>query len=77
MDPNLIPFDAYSLESLAPSVAGGASNTLTLQLSLGALPGLRDPMTGTASVSAATPKGPLRAAIVPADGGALTITFQI
>ncbi len=77
MDPNLIPSDAYALESLATRSLGGVSHTLTLQLSLGALPGFAHPMTGTASITARHPQGLLRAAVLPADGPALTLTFDI
>ncbi|WP_048441717.1 hypothetical protein [Caenimonas sp. SL110] len=77
MDINLIAFDAFALESLASPRANGASQTLTLQLSLEALPGFSEPLTGTASIAAADTPGQLRAAVVPADASELTITFAI
>ncbi|MES2632950.1 MAG: hypothetical protein V4669_08260 [Pseudomonadota bacterium] len=77
MDINQIPFDAFALESLATASSSGPSQTLTLQLSLGPLPGFTEPMTGTACIPATHSQGQLHATVLPAAGGDLTITFQI
>lgn len=77
MDINLIPFDAFSLESLPASGRSGPSNTLTLALSWGAAESESEHMTGTAFFAAAGPRGDFHAGVLPADATALTITFPV
>ena len=77
MDINHLAIDAFALESLASPRAKAASQTLTLQLSLAALPGFDEPMTGTTCIAAVDSHCLLRAAVLPADASALTITFAV
>ena len=79
MNIDLLPFSAFALESSArPSRQMGESHTLTLRLELApAHPGFEPAMSGTVGfdVIAGEPAPPLRAAVVPATGPVLTITF--
>jgi hypothetical protein len=78
MNIDLLPFSAFALESSAgASRHVGESHTLTLRLELApAHPAFEPAMNGSASVDAAADPAPLlRAAVVPAPGPVLTITF--
>jgi hypothetical protein len=75
MDINLLPFNAFALESFGTPATPGAAQTLTLQLELGPVHPFREPMAGTASTAAANDVSLLRAAVVPACATPLTITF--
>ena len=79
MNIDLLPFAAFALESSAgQGRPGGEPNTLTLRL---APPKLMSsygpPMSGSASIETLSPgsAGVLRAAVLPAEGPGLTITF--
>ena len=75
----LLPFSAFALESCGGVHAPGESHTLTLEPDLTAVRAAFEPaMGGSASVGAGPVEWPrlLRAAIVPANGSVLTITFQ-
>ncbi|MDB5872860.1 MAG: hypothetical protein JWQ07_2302 [Ramlibacter sp.] len=78
MDIDLLPFSAFALESAgAPALAGGEAQTLTLPLGLLVDPSY-EPMGGSLSIDGAATvhwAHSLRAAVVPADGKALSITF--
>ena len=77
MNIDLLPFTAFALESCGtPEPARGNFHTLTLQLALTPVHSSREPMSGSASANQAFACAtPLRAAVLPADGRALTITF--
>ena len=81
MNIDLLPFAAFALESSGHSVPPGVErHTLTLRLNRPALDSSYDspPMSGNARIEegAAPPsEGILRAAVLPADGPGLTITF--
>ena len=77
MNIDLLPFTAFALESCRPTEpARGSLHTLTLQLALTPVPSSHEPMSGSASAHAAAAcSTALRAAVLPADGSALTITF--
>lgn len=77
MNIDLLPFPALPLESWGPAaLARGDGKTLTLQLALAAVQ-FGEPMSGSATANEGLVYCPnvLRAAVVPADGQALTITF--
>ena len=76
MNIDLLPFSAFALESYGTTAPSrGDMHTLTLELAL-AVHSPHKGMSGSIStrqtLAAATS---LRAAVLPADGGALTITF--
>ena len=78
MNIDLLPFSAFALESVAAAAPGRAEGqTLTLALALAPIRSSHEPMSGSASANqgfiCATP---LRAAVLAADGSALTITFE-
>ena len=75
MNIDLLPFSAFALESCRPAAsARGDHHTLTLQLALAPVPASTyEPMAGAGPRVACA--APLRAAVLPADGSALTITF--
>ncbi len=79
MNIDLLPFSAFALESSGGAAAAVRDgHTLTLPLGLVPVhPAFEPAMAGTLSVGAAVACiGPaLRAAVVPAAGKALTITF--
>ena len=78
MNIDLLPFSAFALESCRPAAsARGDHHTLTLQLALAPVAAAPcEPMAGTAGAGqVAACLAPLRAAVLPADGSALTITF--
>ena len=77
MNIDLLPFTAFALESYgATEPARGELHTLTLRLALAPVHSSHEPMSGSASVDPAwAAPAALRAAILPADGSALTITF--
>ena len=78
MNIDLPPFTAFALESCGTAgQVAAAAQTLTLQLEIGPLHPLLEPMAGTASVHCASEPSfqPLRAAVVPAGGDPLTLTF--
>jgi hypothetical protein len=78
MNTDMPAFTAFALESYrSPSQAAGDSSTLTLQLAIAPARSLLEPMGGRASANPAPVHcaNLLRAAVVPADGTALTITF--
>ena len=84
MNIDLLPFTAFALESCgAPEPARGDVHTLTLDLALAPVHSSYEPMSGSASAGQAFASAgqafacatPLRAAVLPADGSALTITF--
>ena len=79
MNIDLLPFTAFALESCGTTGhVAAASQTLTLELELGPVHALAEPMHGT--VGKSLPLEPmfhtLHAAVVPACSNALTITFQ-
>ncbi|HXD39723.1 MAG TPA: hypothetical protein VN649_04130 [Ramlibacter sp.] len=77
---DLLPFAAFALESSGHSVPPGVErHTLTLGLNGPALDSSYDsqPMSGNARIEDVAPPSEaiLRAAVLPADGPGLTITF--
>jgi len=77
MNIDLLPFSAFALESYGtPAPSRGELHTLTLELALAAVHSPREAMSGSISTNkifaGATA---LRAAVLPADGTPLTITF--
>ena len=75
MNIDLLPFSAFALESCRTAAsARGDSHTLTLQSGLVAAPAYEPMGVADASLALAC-AAPLRAAVLPADGSALTITF--
>jgi hypothetical protein len=77
MNIDLLPFSAFALESYgATAPSRGELHTLTLELALAAVHSAHDAMGGSISANKAfTGATPLRAAVLPANGTALTITF--
>ena len=77
MNIDLLPFNAFALESCGTAGASaGAAQTLTMQLALGPVLPYHEPMSGIASAAQASPAASvLRAAVMPACGEAITITF--
>jgi len=77
MNIDLLPFSAFALESCRSAAPSrGDIHTLTLQLALAPVHSSYEPMSGSAGISQAVAcAAPLRAAVLPADGNALTITF--
>ena len=77
MNIDLLPFSAFALESYGPTAPSrGDSHTLTLELGLAAVHSSREIMSGSATTGEASADAtPLRAAVLPAEGSALTITF--
>jgi hypothetical protein len=77
MNIDLLPFNAFALESYGPTAPSrGDPHTLTLELALSTGHSSRELMTG--SVSTHEPRADatlLRAAVLPADRSAITITF--
>lgn len=78
MNIDLLPFSAFALQSCGRSEGAGEAQTLTLQLALAPVHSSHEPMSGRASTNQAFVHGGklLRAAVVPAEGPVLTITFQ-
>ena len=78
MNIDLLPFTAFALESCGTAgQVAAASPTLTLQLELGPVHPLLEPMQGTVGKFEPEPLFPtLRAAVLPACSDPLTITFQ-
>ena len=76
MNIDLLPFSAFALESYGPAAPSrGDAHTLTLELAL-AVHSSRQIMSGSATTGEASAEAtPLRAAVLPAEGSALTITF--
>jgi hypothetical protein len=80
MNIDLLPFAAFALESSGGAVLPRSErHTLTLRLARPALDSSYEsaPMSGRASLEIAAPAcdGVLRAAVLPAKGPGLTITF--
>lgn len=78
MNIDLLPFTAFELQSCGGATQGrGEARTLTLQLALAPVHSLQEPMSGRVSTNQAFVHGGnlLRAAVAPADGSPLTITF--
>ena len=77
MNIDLLPFNAFALESYGPAAPSrGDSHTLTLELALATVHSSREIMSGSASTGEAPAEAtPLRAAVLPADGTPITITF--
>jgi len=78
MNIDLLPFNAFALESYGPTAPSrGEAHTLTLELALATGHASRAAMSGSVSTNNAAQNlaAPLRAAILPADGSAITITF--
>jgi hypothetical protein len=77
MNIDLLPFNAFALESYGPTAPSrGDPHTLTLELALSTGRSSRERMSGSVSTNpAGVDTTPLRAAILPADGSAITITF--
>jgi hypothetical protein len=78
MNIDLLPFTAFALESCGTAgQVAAASQTLTLELELGPVHPLLEPMHGTVGKFEALGPvfEPLRAAVVPACSDPLTITF--
>ena len=78
MNIDLLPFTAFELQSCgAAGQNRGEAQTLTLQLALAPVHSSQEPMSGKVSTNQASVHGSnlLRAAVVPADGTSLTITF--
>jgi hypothetical protein len=76
MNIDLLPFSAFALESYgATAPSRGEQHTLTLELAL-AVHSAHEAMSGSVSTNQIfTAARPLRAAVLPAGGAALTITF--
>jgi len=78
MNIDLPPFTAFALKSCGRAAqAAGEAWTLTLQLGLAPAHCSHEPMSGGASINQAFVHSGnlLRAAVVPTEGPALTITF--
>jgi hypothetical protein len=77
MNIDLLPFSAFALESYGTTPPSrGELHTLTLELALSAVHSSRDAMSGSVTTNKAfTGVKSLRAAVLPADGSAVTITF--
>ena len=79
MDLDLLPFTTSPQESLGPATPPrGDGKTLTLQLAMAAVHSSGDTMSGSATANESLVYGSsnlLSAAVVPAEGKALTITF--
>ena len=78
MNIDLLPFNAFALESCGTAGANAAAaQTLTLQLALGPVLHCHEPMAGTARAALGTDDtaSGLRAAIMPVSSEAITITF--
>lgn len=78
MNIDMLPFTAFALESCSlPAQAGGNARTLTLQLARPPRDCFYEPMAGHASTNQSFDyrSNVLRAAVVPAEGPVLTITF--
>jgi hypothetical protein len=77
MNIDLLPFSAFALESYgAAAPSRGELHTLTLELALAPVHSSHEAMSGSVSTNQIfTAARPLRAAVLPADGAALTITF--
>lgn len=78
MNIDLLPFSAFALEACSSGgQAAGQGQTLTLQLEMATVHSSVEPMAGTACTTAPISQGAqlLRAAVVPAGGPVLTITF--
>jgi hypothetical protein len=77
MNIDLLPFSAFALESYGTSAPSRSdSYTLTLELTLATVQSSREVMSGNAKVGEASSEvRPLRAAVLSAEGSALTITF--
>jgi hypothetical protein len=79
MPTDLLPFSAFALESTgSPAHEMGESQTLTLCLAVKPLhTRYAEQMSGTLALSSECfeDEGSLRAAVVPADGAPLTLTF--
>jgi hypothetical protein len=77
MNIDLLPFNAFALESYGPTAPSrGDPHTLTLELALSTGRSSREVMTGSVSTRAASADAtPLHAAVLPADGTPITITF--
>jgi hypothetical protein len=78
MNIDLLPFSAFALESYrTPAPVRGDNHTLTLQLALAPVAASTGkPMAGAAGAGPSVAcAAPLRAAVLPADDSALTITF--
>ncbi|HSH91656.1 MAG TPA: hypothetical protein VK996_16850 [Ramlibacter sp.] len=78
MNIDLLPFTAFALESCGTAgQVAAASPTLTLQLDLGPVHPMLEPMDGTVGEFEPQPLfQTLHAAVVPACSDPLTITFQ-
>jgi hypothetical protein len=77
MNIDLLPFSAFALESYGTTAPSrGELHTLTLELALAPVRSSREAMSGSVTTNKAfTGAAPLRAAVLPADGTPLTITF--
>ena len=77
MNIDLLPFSAFALESYGTTAPSrGEMHTLTLELALAAVHSSHEAMSGSVTTSkASTAVASLRAAVLPANGNALTITF--
>lgn len=77
MNIDLLPFTAFELQLCGPAQDRAEAQTLTLQLAPAPVHSSQEPMSGRASTDQAFVHcgNLLRAAVVPADGSALTITF--
>ena len=78
MNIDLLPITAFALQSCGQAAQGvGEARTLTLQLALDPVHSSHEPMSGRASINQAFVHSGnlLRAAVVPAEGPVLTITF--
>ena len=78
MNIDLLPFTAFALQSCGQAApAGGDGQTLTLQPALLPDHSTHEPMSGRATTNQAFVHCGtlLRAAVVPAEGSVLTITF--
>ena len=77
MNIDLLPFSAFALESYGTTAPSrGDMHTLTLELALAAVHSPNKGMSGRITTRQSVPGiSSLRAAVLPADGTALTITF--
>jgi hypothetical protein len=78
MNNDIPAFSAFALESYhSTGQSAGDSQTLTMQLAIEPLPSSFEPMGGSATTHPVTARrgNLLSAAVLPADGPVLTITF--
>lgn len=76
MNIDLLPFNAFALESYGtPAPSRGDMHTLTLELALAVRSPTKEMSGSISTKQVLAPAASLRAAVLPADDTALTITF--